>query len=198
MKHLIRSMLFVVLFAPDSLTEAREPVNLDPQTAEVNALTPPVKATSNENGEHDRAGQTDYPRALPITVSPDRSRLALVTREGQLQVLDLKRNQVKFKADTSKLWKQLEKTADKYGWTIPRSKTYGTGAGGVEMIKPPGEASVFYHAIDTSGGNSVSPHRQARISSLLLDRIFGQTLSGMSVTDLPSDHTSESYERVIK
>lgn len=96
-------MLFAVLFAPASLSEAREPVNLEGQTAEVNTSTPPDKATSNENGENERADQTNYPRALPITVSPARSRLALVTKEAQLQVLDLKNNQILFKADSGKV-----------------------------------------------------------------------------------------------
>lgn len=103
MIFLIRSMLFAVLFTAAALCEAQEPVNLEGQTAEVNALTPPDQATSNENGENDRAGQTDYPRALPITVSPDRSLLALVTKEGQLQVLNLKRHQIKFKAENGKV-----------------------------------------------------------------------------------------------
>jgi len=106
-------------------------------------------------------------------------------------------HQVKFKADTSKLWKQLENCEDKYGWTIPRSKTYGTGAGGVEMIKPPGEASVFYHAIDTSGGNSVSPHRQAGSPVSFSIEYLAKPLSGMSVTDLPSDHTPQNPMNVL-
>lgn len=96
-------MFLAVLFAPASLSEAREPVNLERQTAEVNASTPSDKATSNETGENDRAEQTNYPRALPITVSTDGNSLALVTKEGQLQVLDLNRNQVKFKADSGKV-----------------------------------------------------------------------------------------------
>ncbi len=109
---------------------------------------------------------------------------------------------IQFPAESPKLLAQLQKTARKYGWRVAGTETYGSGAGGVEMIVPPEEANMFRISIDTRMSDSPIPERQARIINLILDRVYNQDLSGTEITDLVlgayGNHSLKSPTRVIK
>ncbi|WP_158413996.1 restriction endonuclease [Halorubrum sp. CGM4_25_10-8A] len=111
-------------------------------------------------------------------------------------------HQIQFPAESPKLLGQLQKTAKKYGWTVVNSETYGSGAGGVEMVVPPEEANMFFISLDTTLPESPIPRRQARIIKLMLERIYDQDLSGSEITDLVhrahNDPAIESHTRVIR
>jgi hypothetical protein len=111
-------------------------------------------------------------------------------------------HQIQFPAESPKLLAQLQQTAKKYGWEVINTETYGSGAGGVEMVVPPEKATMFFIALDTSLPESPIPERQARIINLMLERVYNQELSGTEITDLAhgvyNDPTVKSPTRVIK
>lgn len=105
---------------------------------------------------------------------------------------------IKFSSDSPKLLAQLQQTADKYGWEVLRKEAYAQRAGGIEMIVPIEEGTSFHIAIDTNRDESPTAERQARISKLILDRVYDQKLSGTEVTELGSNYHDDSVRRVIK
>lgn len=105
---------------------------------------------------------------------------------------------VKFRCDSKELWLQLQKTADKYRWEVHNAEAYNTGVGGVEMIASPDEAEVFSVTFDTGMEKRVSPKRQAKISSLLLNRVYDMELSGTTVSELSMGAGQEMFSRVIE
>ncbi|WP_176548242.1 restriction endonuclease [Natrinema sp. CBA1119] len=107
-------------------------------------------------------------------------------------------HKVKFSSDNPEIWLKFQKTAKTYGWVIALSEAYGSGAGGVEMVMPPKESDTFYLAIETERGERILPQRQAKISSLILEHIYDQPLSGTEVTDMSQNHGKELYTRVVK
>jgi hypothetical protein len=105
---------------------------------------------------------------------------------------------VKFRSDSEELWLQLQKTAEKYQWEVHSAETYGTGAGGVEMIVPPNEAEVFSVTLETGNEDRIYPKRQAKISSLLLNTVYNKGLSGTNVREFALDNGQKTFSRVIK
>lgn len=103
----------------------------------------------------------------------------------------------KFSSDSPKLWLQLQQTAEKYGWKVNNAETYGRGAGGVEMKVSPEKATTFSVSIDTRSGDTLNPKRQARITKLILDKIYDQELSGTQIREFAT-HTHDTLTRVIK
>jgi hypothetical protein len=105
---------------------------------------------------------------------------------------------VKFRSDSEELWLQLQKTADKYQWEVHNAEAYSTGAGGVEMICSPDEAEVFAVILDTGAKDRTSPKRQAKISSLILNRVYNKDLSGTTVHEYGAGIGQETFSRVIE
>lgn len=105
---------------------------------------------------------------------------------------------VKFRSKSKELWLQLQKTAEKYQWEVYNAEAYNTGAGGVEMITSPDEADVFAVILDTGAEDRISPKRQAKISSLLLDRVYNKDLSGTTVSEYGTGIGQETFSRVIE
>jgi hypothetical protein len=93
---------------------------------------------------------------------------------------------------------QLQQTAKKYGWTVLHTEINGRGAGGVEMVVPPEDGEMFYVAIDTSPNTGPDVKRQAKIISLIFDRVYEQDLSGTEVSCYGPRYSDESFGRVIK
>jgi hypothetical protein len=107
-------------------------------------------------------------------------------------------HKVKFPSDSEKLLAQLQQTAEKYGWEVLLMEAYGPGAGGVEIIVPLEEGDMFYMCFDTISDKSPSAKRQAKISSMILDRVYDQDLSGTEVSASGLSHDGDSHRRVIK
>ncbi len=66
------------------------------------------------------------------------------------------------------------------------------------MIASPDEAEVFAVILDTGTEGQISPERQAKISSLLLSRVYNKDLLGTTVSEFGTGAGQETFSRVIK
>jgi Predicted endonuclease distantly related to archaeal Holliday junction resolvase and Mrr-like restriction enzymes len=106
-------------------------------------------------------------------------------------------HKIKFPSNSPKLLAQLQQTAKKYGWEVLDTEINGIGPGGVEMVVPPEDGEMFYLAVDTSPNTIPEPARQAKIVSLIFDRVYEQDLSGTEATCFGPTHSNESFGRVL-
>jgi len=107
-------------------------------------------------------------------------------------------HKIKFPSNSPKLLAQLQQTAKKYSWEVLDTEISGIGAGGVEMVVPPEDGEMFYLAVDTSPDMIPEPARQAKIVSLIFDRVYEQDLSGTEVSCFVPTHSGPSFRRVIE
>lgn len=113
-------------------------------------------------------------------------------------------HELKFPSKSTKLLTQLQKTGRKYGWDVSDPVAYNNNAVGVEEVVPLEEGNMFHVKIDTSNESDsrdtdvLSPSRQAKIVSLMINRVFGLELSGLPVTLAAPNASNESHSRTLK
>jgi hypothetical protein len=102
------------------------------------------------------------------------------------------------KSDSIKTLQRFARTIEEYEWNLVTFETYKKGAGGVEIVSPLDEASMFYLIVDTSSERTPSAKRQAKITNLILKHFFDEALSGMVVRMFSPEMTDGGITRVIQ